>query len=221
MGHARQHALNPAVFGLALRLHVAARRDLRYGRELVGILQFFGQQRFQFVVALAFRGGEGQHGDAQTPLQQLVVDLLFLCLRHVHHVQQQHRGLVELGKLRDHVHAALQLGGVHQDADQIRLIGLDEIGGDDLLVRISGEAVAAGKVGDGVARAVVSIEAVVLLHGLAGPVAHMLPGAGQRIVDGRFAGVRLAQKGDRVFHTDSTSILSASARLMAISVSRR
>ena len=90
-----------------------------------------------------------------------------------------------------------------------------------LLDRISGEAVAAGKVGDGVARAVVSIEAVVLLHGLAGPVAHMLPGAGQGVIDGGFAGVRLAQKGDRVFHTDSTSILSASARLMAISVSRR
>ena len=159
----------------------------------MGMLQLRGKKVPQLVIAFPVRCRKGKHGDPQTLLQKLMVDLLFLSPGHVHHIQKQHGGLIQSGELRRHIHAALQLRGVHKDADQVGPAAFYKLRSNDFLVRIAGKAVAAGQIRHGIALPSVNIIAVVFLNGLSGPVAHMLPGPGQGIEYGRFAGIRLSQ----------------------------
>ena len=185
------------------------------------MLQFRCKKCSQPIISFSVRCRKWKHGNSKPLLQQFMVNLFILHLRHIHHIQQQYSRLVRGGKLRCHIHAALQLRSIYQNADQVGLPAFYELRCDDFLIRITGKTVTAGQIRHCESCALVCIIAVNFLHSLSRPVSHMLPGTGQGIKYGRFAGVRLSQKSDPVLHCASTSILSASMRLTAISVSRR
>ena len=141
--------------------------------------KFSRKECLQFFISAALRCRERQHGNAEPLLKQLMVDLFLLCPGYVHHVEQQHRRFIKCSELRDHIHASLQLRGIHQDADKIGQTFFDEIRSNDFLIRIAGESVAAGKVRHRIPCPVICIETILFFHCFTRPVADMLPGTGQ------------------------------------------
>ena len=193
MGHTFEHIPYPLILCFALRLHglrgVPAFlwlrevpilfRQFRRGSKPVRMRKFSRKESPQFFISAALRCRERQHGNAQPLLKQLMVDLFLLRPCYVHHVEQQNRRFIQGSELRDHIHASLQLRGIHQNADKIGQTFFDEIRSNDFLIRIAGESVAAWKVRHRIPCPVICIEAILFFHCLTRPVADMLPGTGQ------------------------------------------
>ena len=150
------------------------------------------QQLFEFAVALAFGCGKRKHGNSKPLRKEFIVNFLLLCFRNVHHIEQQHGRLLQRSKFRRHIHASFQLRSVRQYAHQIGVARFYVISCDYFLVGVSGQTVAARKVGHGVFYAVIGIMPFVFLNGLARPVSDVLTGTRQSVVDGRLAGIRLS-----------------------------
>ena len=152
----------------------------------------------------------------------------------VHHIQGHHHRPAQLQQLQRQVQVPFQIGGVHNVNDHIRLIPDDEISGDDLLHGIRTEGINARQIDDGhvavlighrlallllpahpPGKAHVGLLAVVmvqhgaglLLHRHAGPVAHMLVGAGQLIEKSRLAAVLVARQRESILHEETSPFL--------------
>ena len=84
----------------------------------------------------------------------------------------------------------------------------DIVPSDNLFRRIGGQTVGARQVDDLDLETVVPADPLFFLHGLAGPVAHVLPRAGQGVKDGALARVWVASQGKGQFfcHRISLSI---------------
>ena len=100
------------------------------------MLQFRCKECSEPIISFSVCCRKWKHGNSKPLLQQLMINLFILRLGHIHHIQQQDGWLVQGGKLRCHIHAALQLRSIHQNADQVGLPAFYEFRCDDFLIRI-------------------------------------------------------------------------------------
>jgi len=126
---------------------------------------------------LAIVGRERHHGAAERMAEQPLVDGDAAFLQQIQLVEHHHHGQPQLAQLQGEIEGALQVRGVDDVEQQIRLLALDEAAGD------------------------------LLVDGDPAPVAHLLAGAGQGVEQGGLAAVGVADRDQVVAHTDVTSIL--------------
>ena len=148
--------------------------------------------------------GAGLHDGAAQPQRKVGhVDADAVFLHQVAHVQRYHHRDAGFDQLAGQVKVALDVGGIHQINDYVRAVVQDVIPGDHLFQSIGGQGVYAGQIGhvDHLALFAGLQLAGFLLHGNAGPVAHILVRAGQRVEHGGFAAVRVAGQCDGDCHS--------------------
>ena len=87
----------------------------------------------------------------------------------------------------------MDIGGIHDVDDRLRLLVEDKIPADQLLAGIRRHGIDAGKVRNG-SIPVTADHAVLAVHRDPGEVAHMLVGTGQLIKEGRLAAVLVAHQ---------------------------
>ena len=181
----------------------------------------------QLVDALALSGADSDHRHAQPLFQPGQINGISVAAHLVHHIEGHHHRPSQLQKLQCQIKVPLQIGGVHNVDDHVRLIPDDEIPGDDLLHGVGAEGIDARQVHDGHVAVLIrnrlallllpahppgeahmGLSAVVmvqhgaglLLHRYAGPVAHVLVGAGQLIEKSGLSAVLVACQSKGVLH---------------------
>ena len=145
----------------------------------------------QFADALVFGRRDGHHRDAQQLLQLVHHDGAAVGAHLVHHVQRQHHGNLQFHQLHGQVEVALDVGGIHNVDDAVRVAFQQKIPRHDLLVGVGGQGIDARQVGNG-GLGMASDDAVLAVHRHAGEIAHMLVGAGQLVEQGGLAAVLVA-----------------------------
>ena len=132
---------------------------------------------------------------AQGLAQLFQVDLVPVFAHQVDHVHRHHHGDAQLDELGGEVQVALDVGAVHDVQDGVGLLVHQIAPGHHLLQRVGGEGIDAGQVLDD--HVLVALQpALLLFHGDAGPVAHVLVGAGQVVEQRGLAAVRVACQRD-------------------------
>ncbi len=142
---------------------------------------------------LALGGGNGHHGNAQVVGQLLYVDGAAVGAHLVHHVQRQHHRHPQLQQLQCQVQVALDVGGIYDIDDAVRLLVQYVVPRDDLLLGIGTQGVDARQVHHG-ALLVLPYLAGFLVHRHAGEIPHVLVGAGQSIEQRSLAAVLVARQ---------------------------
>ena len=156
---------------------------------------------------------------AQLCAQLLQVDGVAVLAHQIDHVHSHHHRDAQLDQLGGQVEVALDVGAVDDVQDGVGLLLHKVSTGDNFFQRVGGQRVDAGQIlNDNV---LVTLEfAFLFFHSNAGPVAHILVGAGQVVEQGRFAAVRVAGQCNFNAHCgylsslwsyQTTSIISASA----------
>lgn len=158
---------------------------------------------------LAVVGRERHHGAAERLAEQPLVDGDAAFLQQIQLVEHHHHGQPQLPQLQGEIEGALQVRGVDDVEQQIRLLALDEAAGDllvqtRLLVR---QGIDAGQIHQGVVVPSGGKLPHLLVDGDPAPVAHLLAGAGQGVEQGGLAAVGVADRDQVVAHTGVTSIL--------------
>ena len=149
--------------------------------------------------ALVFQGAHLHHVAAQGLAQLFQIDFIPVFAHQVNHVHGNHHGDAQLDELGGQVQVALDVGAVHNVQNGIGLLVYQIAPGHHLLQGVGGQGIDAGQVLDD--HVLVPFQATLFfLHGDAGPVAHVLAGAGQGIEQGGFAAVRVARQRDFNFH---------------------
>ena len=195
--------VDAAVHGRIIRAevrHLRQRLAARNGQRLIHELRH----------ALPLRRRDRHDGDAQRLAHLLHVDGAAVGVHLVHHVQRQHHRHAQLEQLQRQVQVALDVRGVHDVDDAVRLLVDDKIARDDLLLRIRTQGVDARQVDDGAALLVAHL-AHLLVDGHARKVAHVLVGTGEGVEQRRLAAVLVADKRKDHADTPSTSIFFASS----------
>ena len=156
--------------------------------------------------ALALQGGDLHDPAAQLAAQLVHVDLVAVLADHVHHVDGDDNGDAQLGQLGGQVQVTLQVRTVDDVQDGVGALGDEVITGDHFLQGVGGQGVDTGQVHDGHVIVLLQL-ALFLLHRNAGPVAHELVGAGQRVEQGGLARVGVTCQRDLYlfFHSVSPS----------------
>ena len=145
--------------------------------------------------ALALQGAHLHHLAAQGLAQLLEVDLVAVLPHQIYHVDRHYHGQAQLDELGGQVQVALDVGAVHDVEDGVRLLIDQVVAGHHLLQRIGGQGVDARQVLDDDLLVALQL-ALLLFHRDAGPVAHVLVGAGQGIEQGGLTAVRVARQRD-------------------------
>ena len=153
--------------------------------------------RLELDDALPSGGGHRHHGDAHGLLEDLGLHLDALLLGDVHHVEGDDDGGGEEEELGHEVEVPLEGGRVHDGHDEVGLLAQDKVPGYELLLGVGREGIGARQVHDRILGVMVGEGARLLLDGLAGPVAHVLIEAREKVEDRGFADVRLAREGYR------------------------
>ena len=190
-GAAREPLLQPVEHALQVRRPLAEvpRRGLDVAVH----------QRAQGVEALALRGGDADHGHAESALERALVDAQPRGARGVHHVEHEQQRAPELDDLQRQVKVAVEVGGIDHEHDEVgrRRVVLQaeqDIAHDHLVGRRRLQAVAPRQVNDvGAVPRRQFAGAGLLLHRDAGIIADLLPQPGQRIEQRGLAGVRVAK----------------------------
>ena len=164
----------------------------------------------QLVHALVLHSGNGYHRNAQSLAEALHINGAATAGHLVHHVQCQHHGDTHFHQLQRQVQVPLDIGGVHDIDDAVRLLIQDEVPGDDLLRRIGSDGVNARQVYHGTVL-LAPDGAGLLIYGDTGKVAHMLVGAGELVEQRGFAAVLIAGQGENHGFFTSTVMFRASS----------
>ena len=168
---------------------------LRHGHRLID----------QLGNALSLGRHNGHHRHAQGTAQPLDIHRAAVGAHLIHHVQRHHRRDPQLQQLQGQVKVPLNVGGVHNVDDAVRLLVQDEVPGDDLLLGVGPQGVDARQVHH---RAVfLSLHlAHLLVHGDPREIAHVLVGAGEGVEQGGLAAVLVSYQGQNHFPSTSGSI---------------
>ena len=140
--------------------------------------------------ALVLGGADGHHGDPQCLTQLFYINAAAVAGELIHHVQGNHRGHLEGKQLQSQIQVPLDVGGIHNVEDGVRLGVQNKIPGDDFLLGIGPDGVNARQVHDLMVGA--PDGAAFLVHGDPGKIAHMLIGSGEGVEQGGFAAVLVA-----------------------------
>ena len=183
-------AMGDQVFDVRKRVLDAA---LKYVRRRVNafLLRHLCGQLRGFHGALALQRARLDHFAAQRRAQLLQIDLVAVLAGNVDHVQRDHHRDAQLAQLRRQIQVALDVGGVHDVQNRVRLI-LDQIAArHNFFQRVRRQAVNARQVlNDNVLFALQA--AFLLFNGNARPVADVLVRSGQVVEHCGFATVRVA-----------------------------
>ena len=161
---------------------------------------------------LAFQGGDLHHRDGELVFERLRAHLVARLFHRVHHVERHHHGHLDLHELRGEIKIALKVGRVHDVDDEVRLFVQDVVARDDLFGSVRREGVDAGKVEDLDGFGALFVDALLLVHRDARPVAHVCRGARKSVEERRFAAVRVARKCE--FDHSSTSVSTQAASVL-------
>ena len=155
--------------------------------------------------ALSLGRHNRHHRHAQGPAQPLDVHRAAVVPHLVHHVQRHHRGDPQLQQLQGQIEISLNIGGVHNVDDAVRLLVQNEVPGDNLLLGVGPQGIDSRQIHH---RAVpLSLYlAHLLVNGNPREVAHMLVGAGEGIEQGGLAAVLVSHQGKNHFPSTSGSI---------------
>ena len=149
--------------------------------------------------ALSLQGAHLHHPAAQGGAQLVQVDLVPVLAHQVYHVHRHHHRDAQLNELGGEVQVALDVGAVHNVEDGVRLLLNQIVPGHHLLQGVGGQGIDARQVLDHHVLAALQ-PALLLFHRHAGPVAHVLAGAGQGVEQRGLAAVRIARQRDVKLH---------------------
>ena len=197
------------------RVNAAVYRRIRHA-EVIDLGQHTVFSRLHRLIhqlghALALGGGDGHHRDTQALRQLLHVDGAAVGAHLVHHVQRQHHGHPQLQQLQRQIQVALDIGGIHDVDDAVRLLVENVIPGDEFLLRVGAQGVNARQIHH---RAILMTAhlAGFLIHRHTGEIAHVLVGAGQGVEQRGLAAVLIARQcKDHTVSLFSTVICRASS----------
>ena len=155
-----------------------------------------GHRQFRrLAAALPFEGADLDSLAAQFLAQPRHVDLIAIFAHQVNHIHSHNHRDTQLDELGGQVEVALDVGAVDDVEDSVGFFPHQVAPGHHLLQCVGGEGVDARQVLDH--HVVVAFQAAFLLfHRNAGPVAHILVGAGQVIEQRGLAAVRVAGQCD-------------------------
>ena len=169
--------------------------------QLPGLAGLGGLHRQQGGVhaALPLEGGDLHHLAAQGVPQLFAVDLVAVFPHQVHHVHGHHHRDAQLNELGGEVQVALDVGAVHDVQDGVGLLLHQVVPGHHFLQGVGGQGIDAGQVLDD--DFLIALQpSLLLFHRDAGPVAHVLVGAGQGVEQRGLAAVRIARQRDLQLH---------------------
>ena len=173
------------------------------GEVVIQVVRLHGDPNVHLVVGhlqqlldvFARPGGDGDHRYAQFLGQPVHVDLVPVLFHLVHKIEGNDHRPLQLQQLSSQIEVALNVGGVNDVDDGVGPLSHDKIPGHDLLHGVGGEGVNAGQIHHGDGFPIYLRPALLLLHRHAGPVAHILVGAGKGIKEGGLAAVGVAHQG--------------------------
>ena len=152
--------------------------------------------------ALALQCADLHHLAAQGIAEFSGVDLVAVLADQVHHVHRYHYGQAQFDQLGGEVQVPLDVGAVHDVQNPVRLLLHQVVPGHHFLQGVRGQGVNARQVLND--HVLVTFQpALLLFHRDAGPVAHVLVGAGQIVEQRGLAAVRIAGQCDFQFHLDA------------------
>ena len=174
-------------------LHAAAEH---MGHIPMGVV--FGQSHGLFRCfkdALALQRADLHAGAAQGAAELFQINGVAVLAHQVDHVHRHHHGVTQFNELGGEIEVALNVGAVHDVQNGIGML-VDQIGaGHHFLRRVGRKGIDTGQILDH--HILVPLElAFLFFHSHAGPVAHVLVGAGQRIEQRGLAAVRVAGQCD-------------------------
>ena len=163
------------------------------------ILRGFHRGQCGLVAALPLEGADLHRLAAQRIGQLFQINGVAVFAHQIDHIDGHHHRQAQFDELGSQVEVAFNVGAVQNVENGVRLFPHQIAAGHDLLQRVGGQRINARKVlNDDV---LIAFQAALLfLHRDAGPVAHILVGAGQRVEQRGFAAVRVAGQCDLQFH---------------------
>ena len=152
--YSRKSSVDSDSFGVVFHLMVQAVDTPVNRPRLTEIIHFRnqlvlrGMEDFlhQIIHALVFDGTDGDDRDSQLIRHFFDVDGAAVVAHFVHHIQCQHHRNVQLNQLQSEVQVSLNVGGVHNVDDPVRLFIEQEISRDDLLVGVRPQGINARQV---------------------------------------------------------------------------
>ena len=184
----------------------AAGEDMGQLASLMALSQ--GHRFFSGLHAtLALQGAHLHHFTAQGRAQLGEVDGVAVLADQVDHVDGHHHRQPQLNELCGEVQVPLDVSAVHDVQNGVGLLVHQIAPGHYFLQGVGGQGINAGQVlNDHIL--VAPQLALLLFNSDAGPVAHVLVGAGQGIEQGGLATVRIARQRDLEFHSALLSNVS-------------
>ena len=140
-------------------------------------------------------GGDGDDGHPQSPGQPLQINLVPPLFYLVHKVEGDDHRPLQLQKLGRQIQVSLDVGGVDDIDDGVGVLPHDEVPGHNLLHGVGGQGIDARQVHHRHRLAVHLGPALFLFHRHAGPIAHILVGAGEGVEERGLAAVWIAHQG--------------------------
>ena len=147
----------------------------------------------QILNALVLRRGDGNDRNAEFIGHFLHIDGAAVAAHFVHHVERQHHRDLHFKKLQRQIEVALDIRGVDDIDDAIRLLIQDKIAGHDLLGRIGAQGIDTRQIDDAAALCAAH-HALLAVDRHAGEIADMLVGPGELIEQRRFAAVLISDQ---------------------------
>ena len=176
----------------------AAGEDVGQLASLVGLGQGHGLLGSR-LATLALQGTHFHDLTAQGRAQLGKIDGVAVLPDQVDHVDRHHNGPPQFDKLGGEIQVPLNIGAVYNVQNGIRLLVHQIASGHHFLQSIGRQGVNAGQVLDN--HILVALQlALFLFNRDAGPIAHVLIGAGQGIEQGRLTAVRIARQRDLDLH---------------------
>ena len=149
----------------------------------------------QLVDALVLRRGNGDYRNSQHLLHLVDADGAAVFPDLVHHIQGQHHGNIQLHKLHGQIQVPLDIRGVHDIDDALRVLVQDEIPRHDLLAGVGRHGIDARQVCHQRILPAPDL-AVFTVHRHAREISHMLAGSGELVEQRRLSAVLVARQGE-------------------------
>ena len=148
----------------------------------------------QFDDALVEFGRDWYNRHTEQGFQAIEMQQIAPLFDFVHHVQRHDHRPAQFFKLEGQVQVALEIAGIDDVDDHIRLVFQDVIAGDNFLDRIRGKRVDTGQIDQGEQVGPAPDHTDFLFNGYTGPVARCLPCACQPVEEGCFTAVWVASQ---------------------------
>ena len=193
-------AMETTMYGasvVVLAAEVLPRRYFLIIRHVDGMLH-------EFVDTLILSCRNSHDWDAEDTLHIVQTDGAAVARHLVHHIKRQHHRNAQLHELYRQIEMTLDVRSIHNIDKAMRLFLEDEIAADNLLCRISGEAVDAWEVDDVGRSPIVALTgeegildlSVLTVDGNAREISHVLVGARELVEERGLAAVLLPGKGE-------------------------